>query len=301
METLRCRCIGMFLMLLSLFFPRGVGFSQEARNGEPPEGTVSPAPAFEMDETVVKEKKMVPYREEIPVGPYQQPQWTTVHQNGAAVYVRPPGKIEALLWVDVDIPQDRTGDAHSEISTIFELEIGLPYRFQLDFFLETIKYGGNSGPLELAGESVELRWALADWGKIWGNPTIYLEYYYANNRRPSEMEAKLLLGGRVAPGWHWGVNLLYEQELADEYEREFALKLMLGRVILDEKLTLGVAGIVEIEKDEEEGGEWEAVPMLGPRLRFSPLPALHLDLIGYVGLTGEAPVARPVFLAAWDF
>ena len=51
--------------------------------------------------------------------------------------------------------------AHSEIRTIFELEIGLPYRFQLDSYLETLKQGGDSGPLELAAESVEVRWAFA--------------------------------------------------------------------------------------------------------------------------------------------
>jgi hypothetical protein len=181
------------------------------------------------------------------------------------------------------------------------LKSGFPTRFQLDFYLETLKQGGDSGPLELAAESVEVRWAFADWGKIWGNPTLYLEYCYANNRQPNEMETKLLLGGSIAPGWHWGANFLYEQELGDEYEYDFTAKLLLSRVILDERLSAGIGGMVEIEKDEEESEEWEAEPMLGPRIRFSPLPVMHLDLICYVGLTQEAPVARPVFMAAWIF
>ena len=39
---------------------------------------------------------------------------------------------------------------------------------------------------------VELRWAFADWGKIWGNPTIYLEWK-GEDAAPDHVEGKLLL------------------------------------------------------------------------------------------------------------
>lgn len=256
--------------------------------------------SWEMEEVVVQSEKESRWKEEQRIGPYGQPRWTAIHQNVTAVYVRPPGLIEMLVWVDFRVPRDDAD--HTEISTIYEVEIGLPYRLQLDLFLETLKTGGDSGSLEVAGQSVELRWAPADWGKIWGNPTVYLEYYYARNQRPNEIEAKLLLGGQIAPGWHWGANFLYEQELGGEEEREYTLKLSISKTVIDEELSLGIGGMVGFEEEEEDGEvEWEAVPMLGPRVRWSPLPALHLDAVAFFGLTEEAPLARPIFLLSWEF
>ena len=58
----------------------------------------------------------------------------------------------------------------------------------------------------------ELRWALANWGKIPGNPTIYLEWKN-EDAAPDHFEGKLLLGGAIASGWHWGSNFVWEHEL----------------------------------------------------------------------------------------
>ena len=57
------------------------------------------------------------------------------------------------------------------------------------------------------------RWALADWEKIWGNPTLYFEYITLEDR-PDKIEPKLLFGGEAAEGWHWAANLVAEVELA---------------------------------------------------------------------------------------
>ncbi len=285
---------GIILSLMPVFFAshlyaQGEPYQEDGRWPGPRTRT------WELKEVVVVGEKEPALREEQRVGPYGQPRWTTTHQNVTSVYVRPPGIIEGLVWIDAEVPRD--DKEHTEISTIYELEIGLPYRLQLDLFLETMKTGGSSGPLELAGQSVELRWALADWDKIWGNPTVYLEYYYARNQRPNEIEAKLLLGGEARSKWHWGANFLYEQELSGDKGKEFTLKSSLSRTLIDEKLSVGMGCMVEIEKEEEDGKkEWEVAPMLGPRVRWSPFPPLHLDAVFLFGLTEEAPLAKPVFL-----
>ena len=69
----------------------------------------------------------------------------------------------------------------------------------------------NSGDFHYQSFNVELRWALADWGKIWGNPTLYAEYKFADEHwGPDVYEFKLLLGDQFAPRWHWGVNFVWE-------------------------------------------------------------------------------------------
>ena len=52
-----------------------------------------------------------------------------------------------------------------------EVEIGLPYRMQLDLYNDI--EGDEKGRFHYQSFNVELRYALADWGKIWGNPTFY--------------------------------------------------------------------------------------------------------------------------------
>ena len=52
--------------------------------------------------------------------------------------------------------------------------MGFEPRMQLDLYLRTDQEGDDSEML--IGQQVELRYALADWGKLWGNPTIYLEW-----------------------------------------------------------------------------------------------------------------------------
>jgi hypothetical protein len=58
---------------------------------------------------------------------------------------------------------------------------------------------------------VELRYALANWGKIPLNPTLYGEWSF-NDNAPDVWELKLLLGQTFAHRWNWAANLTYEHE-----------------------------------------------------------------------------------------
>jgi len=69
--------------------------------------------------------------------------------------------------------------------------------------------------------SIELRYALADWGKIPLSPTLYLEYA-EHSRDPNTLEGKLLFGEDLSRRWHWGLNLACEQELSGTSNTELA-------------------------------------------------------------------------------
>jgi hypothetical protein len=69
-------------------------------------------------------------RQDFPVGPYGQPEWTTQRAFGTSrVYVRPPGTLSFnQFWT----PEFK--DSEVEHSFREEVEIGLPYRLQLDLY-----------------------------------------------------------------------------------------------------------------------------------------------------------------------
>src|SRR3954471_17618432 len=56
-----------------------------------------------------------------------------------------------------------------------ELEMGLPYRFGVAVESQFERFNGGGGPETV---SIEGRYALADWGKIPLNPTIFFEYKF---------------------------------------------------------------------------------------------------------------------------
>jgi hypothetical protein len=76
-----------------------------------------------------------------------------------------------------------------------DTEIGLPYRFQLDLYQN---WGIADGKSFYKGSSVELRYALAKWGKIPLNPTLYGEWNF-NDNASDVWELKLLLGAGIGP------------------------------------------------------------------------------------------------------
>jgi hypothetical protein len=101
-------------------------------------------------------------------------------------YVLPPGAVYAGLIYE--------GDAfrHGPPDHLFtqEIEVGLPYRFGLAFEMSQERFNSD---FQNKSFSVEARYALADWGKIPLNPTLFAEYKLGTGRilheeRPPEEE-----------------------------------------------------------------------------------------------------------------
>src|SRR5262245_31643755 len=183
-------------------------------------------------------------REETLVGPNQQPEWTTRRRfSQTRIYVLPPWQLAAYttwriqkLRTDEEEDEESKGDVNVGNLLAQEIELGLPYRFQVEYQAE----GSNdTGEWEFRDQSIEVRWALADWDRIPLNPTVFGEWKFRNAEADS-FETKLLLGGDIVPRWHGGMNIFFEQQVGDQREQEIAGTGALSYTLLDELLSVGI-------------------------------------------------------------
>jgi hypothetical protein len=250
---------------------------------------------FELPAVTVVGEKQSDLREEDRVGTYSQPRWTATRRfPSTRVYVVPEGKIEFEYWLRPTINKDGSTDTRS----LYELEIGLPHRFQLDLYLRTDQEG-DKGDM-LLGEQIEVRYAFADWGKIPANPTVYFEYVMLEDR-PDKIEPKLLLGGELAPRWHWGANLVAEIELGGSREHEYQLTGAVSYTIIDQKFSLGAESQLIMTDEAGNRGDFDTEVLLGPSMQFRPLPQMTINFAPLVGLTDDSPDAQIYLNLGWEF
>jgi hypothetical protein len=263
--------------------------------------TPAPAPerrlrSWELPPVKVVGERPSDLREEDRVGTYEQPRWTADRRfPGTRTYVIPENKIEAEFWTKPEIPQHGGGVAWENL---YELEIGFPHRFQLDlYFIQD--WEGNGGK-QFLGQAVEVRYALADWGKLWANPTFYLEYTFEDHG-PDKVEGKLLLTDEFAPRWHWGLNLSCEVETSGSRSREYEVTAGVSYTIIDEKLSIGgeMEGSLIDEKDRR--GNFHNELKIGPSLQWRPIPQMHVDFAPLLGVTDQSPTAKIYLVIGYEF
>ena len=239
-------------------------------------------------------------KEEQPVGPYKQPEWTLHRRSPSTrVYIQTlPGQIEFEQWVEVRIPSKNSNE-NTIARFAQELEIGLGEHTQLDIYVNTLREWNNgSSSFGLRGFSAEMRWAFADWGVIPGNPTIYFEYSVFDSVNGDEgngydkIEPKLLLGDEIGKRWHWGLNLVTERSLAPADFRtiEYAASGVLSYRLSDQGTSLGAAFCIKNET-AKSGGNIAGIDrqvLLGPSFQWRPIKKAHLDLEPLFGLTDES-------------
>ncbi|MSR63599.1 MAG: hypothetical protein EXS08_14270 [Planctomycetes bacterium] len=251
---------------------------------------------WELEPTLVRGVREGLLREEDRIGDYGQPRWTAKRLFPATrVYVVPSGKVEFEHWTRVKVPEE----GKSEVETQYELELGLPNRFQIDLYYVTSKTG-EEGALDISEQKYELRYALADWGKLWMNPTLYLEYV-ERNAQADKVEYKLLLGDELAEGWHFGSNLVLEHELDGAGENEYELTAGLSHTVVDEKFSLGAemkASLVDVHADR---GDYTRSLEIGPSLQYRPLPQMHIDFAPLIGIGGDSRAADLYLVVGWEF
>ncbi len=231
-----------------------------------------------------------------PVGPYGQPEWTE-HRRFAntRVYLQQePWSVGFEQWW-----RARTfDDAQPYHRFLEELEIGLPYRFQLDLYYNWAHDGGGTRFDEAA---VELRWAFADWGKIWGNPTLYVEYAFVNQDYGGDtLESKLLLGDDITKKLQWGLNVVYEAELTHEKAHEVRISGGLSYVF-SELFSAGVEAQWGRETVAGGRGNPEYAFEVGPSIQFRFSKRTHLDLVALFGCTNAGPKTETFVIFGYDF
>jgi hypothetical protein len=302
MDAIRMKRIVLHIVLVAAVWPI-IAFAQQDRNA--PGDSIR----ANMDTMHVQGYRL---NEDRPVGPYKQPEWTT-HRRfpSTRVYLQVmPGQVEFEQWIEIRTASKNDGGGTlARISE--EFEFGLGGRFQLDIYLNMLRVSRNElSSFNLRGWSAELRYALADWGKIPGNPALYLEYSVfdavngGEGKGYDKIEPKLLLGDELGAGWHWGLNLVTERSIAPLRDRdeEYAVTGVLSYSIFDQSLSLGPSfsfthGI------ERNGGitKSSAEYLLGPSLQFRPLPRAHLDVEPLFGLTNDSKQLKMFVVFGWDF
>ncbi len=233
-------------------------------------------------------------REEDRVGSYGQPRWTATRRfPNTRVYVIPEGKVEAELWF---IPRFlKSGETNGRY--LAEISYGLPYHFQVDVYyrLDIDESGKGQNGAQLEG-----RWALADWGKIWGNPTFYAEYIY-HEYDADGVEFKLLLGDELAPRWHWGVNFVGEFETGGGREYTYEIDGGISYTLIDEKLSFGAETKVEFISTHGNRANYETSILIGPSVQWRPVPQLSINVAPLFGITPDSATARVYINIGWEF
>ena len=240
-------------------------------------------------------QRIAPLREENPIGPYKQPMWTATRRFPTTrVYIVPEGKMEVEYWMRATVNKDGT----TAYRDLYEAEFGLPHRFQLDIYLRTDR--GDSGEI-MTSQQLELRYALADWGRIAGNPTLYLEWIRHDQiEEPDQLEPKLLLGGELLPRWHWGVNFVGEFQMGGDGEREYSVRSGISYAVVDYKLSLGAECQASWTDTQADRGNFEESVVVGPSLQYRPSPQMTMNVAPLVGVTEDSPKAQIWFNVGWE-
>ena len=243
-------------------------------------------------------------REEELIGPNEQPRWTTERRfPKVRIYTLAEDEREFEYWTRIDVP--RNGDP-CEVRHYFEFEMGLPHRLQLDTYLVMRNQdGGFNGKTYYDGQ-FEGRYAFAKWGEIPGNPTLYLEYIWCE-AMPDTVEGKLLFGDELAPRWHWGVNLVIEDETSREGEapgeqrsNEYSATAGLSYTVIDEKFSIGAEVEDAYTSFKGARSKFEDEIFVGPSFQYRPSRTTHIDLLPLIGVRGDE--AAKIFLnAGWEF
>src|SRR3989440_13005901 len=179
--------------------------------------------------------------------------------NAVNAYVLPPW---AFFFGELFEGQ---GFRHGPSDYLFtqEIEMGLPYRFNVAAETQFERFNGGGGDQTV---SLEARWALADWNKIPLNPTIFAEYKFGVGtirheevppppggggeeeeeggppKVPDAYEVRLLLAQEFFERVEWAMNWFFEKENTGDRGREwgFSQAAMTPILLPNERLKVGI-------------------------------------------------------------
>lgn len=201
-----------------------------------------------------------------------------------------------------DAPRNAPDDEEGKVKQQYELEMGLPYRFQVDLYQTFEKEPASDGPLVLSETKFEVRWAFADWDVIPTNPTAYVEWAAVNGGH-DVIEGKLLFSDEFTERLRWAANLVYEQETGGESARSREITGGVSYGAVDSKVAIGAEAKFGWE-DSRPDGEWTTTTqefLVGPSVQLRPSPQTHIDLAMLFGLTEDSSRSKFNMVAGWEF
>ena len=236
--------------------------------------------------------------EEQLIGATKRPEWTSRRRFGTTrTYIQyEPWEVAVEQWWRVRSYRNNGKTARQLFMQ--EIALGLPYRMQLDLYYDWVHEEGRTRNKDVA---VELRWAMADWGVIPLNPTLYFEYKATDGAYGSDVwETKLLLGTDLAPRLHWAFNAVYERECSRSLETEIALTQGLSYTVVDQKLS---AGIEMQYKHQYSPGHTniENKFQVGPSVQYNPTRNSWINIVALGGCTKSSPALEAFVVLGYNF
>lgn len=242
------------------------------------------------------------YSDQQLVGPYNQPVWTTQRPWATTrVYVLPPGQAQVEQWIRPTYPRG----GKPKFRMLEEFAIGLPGRFQLDLYERwNIEQNAlDKQEVNHEGVQVELRWALANWGVIPLNPTLYIEWVERGGpqEKPNVYEAKLLMGDQIGDNWYYGTNFVLEQETSGEREQELAWSQAFSTTVIDRILLAGFETNLTSNTAQGTRGDPQVAFTIGPSVQLRPTNRTFLDVVALFGVSGHSPDMQAYIIFGYQF
>src|SRR6184192_2420510 len=207
-----------------------------------------------------------------------------------------------------------------------EIEMGLPYRFNVAAETELERFNGGGGAQTV---SLEARWALADWNKIPLNPTLFAEYKFGVGtirheevppppggggeeeeeeeggppKVPDAYEVRLLLAQEFFDRVEWAMNWFFEKENTGDRGREwgFSQAAMIPVLLPNERLKVGIEMEYKNVTTKDTRGDAVNSFVLGPTVAWKPTASTRLDISPLFGCTDDSPVADVFVAFSWLF
>lgn len=230
------------------------------------------------------------------IGPYNQPRWAARGRFSSStdIYVLPPYEF------NIDLDYTGTIPKHGKTQNLFtqEFELGLPHRFQIAYENNFVLQNEHS---QITRQTIEGRYALADWGRLPLNPTLFAEYHFgvgkdygededdAPERIPDAIELRLLLGEQFGRNYQWALNIFHEFETGGEREWETGFSQALVYSIHDEYLKVGLEMQFIRRTDAETRSKPEYEFDIGPSFTWKPSALTRLDVAALFGTTSDSP------------
>ena len=239
-------------------------------------------------------------REERLIGSNEQPEWTTERTFATVrAYVIAPGQIEVEQWYKLQNPR---GSAPNHLWQT-EVAMGFEGGWQADVYVNYGKEPG--GATQYRAMQYEVRKALAKWGEIPLNPTLYAEYV-ENYRAPDKVELKVLLADEICTGWHWAGNLFYEQVAGGARDTEIGASMGIMRTLIDSKFSAGFEAKYEHVSSNGARSFHDADNelLVGPSFQWRPTENMHVDiapLFGFSKTDQRDPRTEIYIVIGYDF
>ncbi|PZR76816.1 MAG: hypothetical protein DLM73_01275 [Chthoniobacterales bacterium] len=230
-------------------------------------------------------------------GGYGQPQWAERSRASATtkLYVLSPFEVFIGALSESDIL--RHGGSVHDLTQ--EIEVGLPYRFELDFENHLGLAGSRVAETEA---SIGARYAFAAWGKIPLNPTLSAMYQFGTGDRVVDRfeqtrdrtqsggyELRLLFGQEFVPRLQWAANLFFQNDLGSAHDRQIGFTQDIAYLVVADKLELGAEMRYTNATRRGENRDAAHEFVIGPSVNWKPNLHTVVSLAPLFGCTAESP------------